>query len=210
DFSSSNSALFRSPPTNQDIIQKLNDIVPLDDSHHRIRLLVDTSSRITVEHTPLPVPEYSNETLEEAVRMVPSFDVVLDTQPFAVSTQDPYVLHKTTQREMYDLSRERTGCEWHGPGPFDVILWNTQGEITETSITNIAIRFIVDGQPIWKTPRVSCGVLPGVFRAFLLKSHPNLVEDIITVEDLKAAQKVHIFQSINVREWDPLILLIIE
>lgn len=144
-----------------------------------------------MEHTLLPTPEYSKETLDAAVQMTPTLEVVLDTRPFASSTQDLFVLHKTTRRDMYNLSRERTGCEWHGQGPFDVILWNSDGEITETSITNIAIRFIIDGQPIWKTPKISCGVLPGVFRDFLLKSHPDLVEDIITIEDLKTAQKVY-------------------
>lgn len=152
--------------------------------------MVNTDSTITVEHTLLPRPEYSHELLEEAAQMTPSINVVLDTDPFTSSTNDSYVLHKTTRRAMYDLSRERTGCQWHGTGPFDVILWNSNGEITETSITNIAIRFIIDGKPVWKTPKVGCGLLPGVFRSFLLQSQQGLVEDCITVQELKSAQKV--------------------
>ncbi|KAL0572294.1 hypothetical protein ABG067_009277, partial [Albugo candida] len=80
---------------------------------------------------------------------------------------------------MYDISRTRTNCHWHGENnePFDVILWNSNREITETSITNLAIRFIEDDKPIWKTPKVSCGLLPGVFRAHLLERNPSIAED---------------------------------
>lgn len=124
--------------------------------------------------------------------MTPKLTVVLDTEPFSSSSNDPYVLHKTTRRDMYDISRARAGCHWHGDNnePFDVILWNSNNEITETSITNIAIRFIVDGKPIWKTPKISCGLLPGVFRSYLLEINQGLVEDIITIQELKLAQKV--------------------
>jgi branched-subunit amino acid aminotransferase/4-amino-4-deoxychorismate lyase len=74
-------------------------------------------------------------------------------------------------------------------------MWNQNKQITETSITNIAIRFnINDNQHVWKTPPVKCGLLPGVFRSYLLEHQQenNLVEEIITVEDLKQAQKANI------------------
>lgn len=106
------------------------------------------------------------------------------------------MLHKTTRRDVYDLSRKRTKCDWHATidEPFDVIMWNQNRQISETSITNIAIRFnINDNQHVWKTPPVECGLLPGVFRSYLLEHQQenNLVEEIITIEDLKQAQKVN-------------------
>lgn len=98
---------------------------------------------------------------------------------------------------MYDLSRKRTNCDWHATlnEPFDVVLWNQNKQITETSITNIAIRFNTnDNQHAWKTPPVKCGLLPGVFRSYLLANQQenNLIEDNITIEDLKKAQKASI------------------
>jgi branched-subunit amino acid aminotransferase/4-amino-4-deoxychorismate lyase len=120
----------------------------------------------------------------------------LDTKPFDLATNDPFMLHKTTRRDVYDLSRKRTKCDWHATidEPFDVIMWNQNRQISETSITNIAIRFnINDNQHVWKTPPVECGLLPGVFRSYLLEHQQenNLVEEIITIEDLKQAQKVN-------------------
>lgn len=153
---------------------------------------MNTDSEITVEHTPLPVPEHSIDSLDEAVTMAPTSNVVVDTQPISVPSNDPYLVHKTTKRNVYDTSRARTNCQWHGDNnePFDVILYNVHREITETSITNIAIRFEQEGRYIWKTPKLSCGLLPGVFRTHLLETQQNLIEDVITIEDLKAAQKV--------------------
>lgn len=157
-----------------------------------MRLLVDTQGKITVEHTLLPKPEYAHESLDEAAKMTPKLTVVLDTEPFSLSNNDPYILHKTTKRDMYNIARARTSCQWHGDNnePFDVIMYNSNNEITETSITNIAIRFIIDGKPVWKTPKVTCGLLPGVFRSFLLDQMSDLVEDVITIDELKRAQKV--------------------
>ncbi|KAI9358409.1 aminotransferase [Pilaira anomala] len=192
DFNRLDGSLFNNPPTSQEIIQELNDKVPNDDSYHRVRLLVSTTNDITVEHTILPVPEYSIESLDEAAGMSPTLSVVLDTEPLSQSSDDPYIVHKTTKREVYDNSRARTNCQWHGNNnePFDVILYNANNEITETSITNIAIRFKTHDGYVWKTPKINCGLLPGVFRTYLLESQQNMVEDMITVEDLRMAQKV--------------------
>lgn len=160
-----------------------------------MRLLLHTNSEISIEYTPLAAPQFSFETLDEAAKGKPLVSVVLDTQPFDVPIDDPYVLHKTTKRDMYDTSRARTNCQWHSDNnePFDVILWNPNQEITETSITNIAIQFTENGKRIWKTPSVSCGLLPGVFRAHLFEQSPDIVEDVVTINDLKNAQKVHDF-----------------
>lgn len=137
--------------------------------------------------------------MDEAAKEEPLVNVVLDTQAFKFPVDDPYILHKTTKREMYDNSRARTNCQWHCDKnePFDVILWNSNQEITETSITNIAIQFTKDGKRVWKTPKVSCGLLPGVFRTHLLTQNPNIVEDVIKIDDLKHAQKVHGFYLID-------------
>ncbi|CAO0792633.1 unnamed protein product [Mucor circinelloides] len=190
DFQKLDSTLFPNKISRQTVLHHLNDKVPQDGNYQRVRLLVDTDSKITVEHTQLPAPTSSFESLEEAAASSPNIGIVLDSEPFNLANNDPFILHKTTRRDVYNLSRERTHCDWHATAqePFDVVLWNKDKEITETSITNIAVRFLVDGKHVWKTPRITCGALPGVFRTFLLQKG-EMIEDIITVQDLIQANK---------------------
>ncbi|CAO3702118.1 unnamed protein product [Rhizopus stolonifer] len=91
---------------------------------------------------------------------------------------------------MYNEARERTGCDWHATldQPFDVILWNSKGQVTESSIANIAVKFQNDEKTIWKTPRVESGLLPGVFRSFLLLNQ-DIIQDDITIQELKQAHE---------------------
>lgn len=191
DFRAHDSELFVNAPSDEYIVKELNAKIPLDNNYYRVRLLLNVNSEISIEHTPLAAPQFSFESLDEAAKGEPLVNVVLDTKAFNLPNDDPYILHKTTKREMYDGSRARTNCQWHSDKnePFDVILWNSNNEITETSITNIAIQFKEDGKRIWKTPKVSCGLLPGVFRTHLLAQNPNIVEGVITIDDIKHAQK---------------------
>lgn len=147
-----------------------------------------------MEYTTLPTPSFSFDILDQASKSQPQFSVVLDTKSLETSTNDPFLLNKTTKREIYEQSRERTRCDYHASidTPFDVVLFNQDNEITETSIANIAVQFTINGSTIWKTPKTSSGLLPGVFRAHLLENQQNLIEDTITVNDLLHAQKVHI------------------
>ncbi|KAG1440534.1 hypothetical protein G6F56_011880 [Rhizopus delemar] len=144
-----------------------------------------------IEYTLLPVPTFSYESLDMIDDTEPFCSIVLDKQPFSKASNDPFVTHKTTQRDMYDEARKRTGCDWHATldQPFDVILWNSKGHVTESSIANIAVKFQKDDKTIWKTPRVESGLLPGVFRSFLLLNH-DIIQDDITIQELKQAHEV--------------------
>ncbi|KAI9483570.1 MAG: aminotransferase [Benjaminiella poitrasii] len=192
DFKEINPELFPHPPTKEKVNDYLHRNVPCNGYYRRVRLLVDASdSNITVENTVLSKPEFDYRSLEEAALSDPRFNVILDTQPISTKN-DPFILHKTTQRTVYDLARERTHCDYHATEDkaFDVILWNEQHEITESSIANIAIRFpLNDKRTIWKTPKIECGLLPGVARSFLLEETKEMVEDVITVDELIQAAK---------------------
>ncbi|KAI9279532.1 aminotransferase [Sporodiniella umbellata] len=192
DFNRIDSTTFEKELTKADIIEQLYKKVPKDGSCYRVRMLVNVDSKVTIEHTMLPKPicAVSLESIENAT---PCYDIVLDTQPFSRAQDDPWVRHKTTFRDMYNEARERTQCDWHAQGqPFDVVLWNTHQEVTETSIANIAVRYNQDGKIVWKTPPVESGLLPGVFRDFLLKNTDCLLEERISINDLKQAQKVNL------------------
>jgi branched-subunit amino acid aminotransferase/4-amino-4-deoxychorismate lyase len=76
---------------------------------------------------------------------------------------------------------------------FDVILWNQRGEITESTIANIAVETTsTDGTVYWKTPALSCGLLAGTLRQSLLASG-LLREGIITRDALIQAAKASIY-----------------
>jgi len=62
---------------------------------------------------------------------------------------------KTTHRAHYEAFAPTA------PGVFDTLLWNREGEITECTRGNIALR--LDGR--WVTPPLHCGLLDGIGRA---------------------------------------------
>jgi para-aminobenzoate synthetase/4-amino-4-deoxychorismate lyase len=102
--------------------------------------------------------------------------VTLATQP--VHSSDRFLFHKTTQRNYRD----------------NVIYWNERNEVTETSIANVVVR--LNDQLF--TPPVSCGLLAGTFRDYLL-AEGTIKERVITIDELKNAKEFFLINS--VRKW---------
>ena len=76
-----------------------------------------------------------------------------------IDPENPLLYHKTTHREVYDRALASA------PDCDDVLLWNPDGFLTETSIANIVVD--IDGERC--TPPVSCGLLGGTYRQWLLE-----------------------------------------
>lgn len=114
---------------------------------------------------------------------------------FARDAVDPanlFLYHKTTQRDFYETARcTRPDCD-------DVVMWNVNGEATETSRGNLVV--LLDGAML--TPPISSGLLPGVFRAHEL-AKGTIREAVIRKEDLARAQRIWMINS--VRRWVPAI-----
>jgi para-aminobenzoate synthetase/4-amino-4-deoxychorismate lyase len=110
--------------------------------------------------------------------------------PWPVDMRDRFLYHKTTRREVYESAR--AAC----PGADDVLLGNTRGEVTESTIGNVAVRTAAG----WVTPPTRCGLLAGVYRGRLL-AEGRLREQILRWEDLARAEAVCILNS--VRGWIP-------
>ncbi|MGL4379021.1 MAG: aminotransferase class IV [Microcoleaceae cyanobacterium] len=105
-----------------------------------------------------------------------------------IDSQIPFLYHKTTYRLPYTMALEsQPQCQ-------DVFLWNEKGLITESTITNI----VMDTPTGMITPPVKCGLLPGTFRAQLLKEG-KIREEIITLEHLRDTQTLFLINS--VRGW---------
>ena len=111
----------------------------------KIRLLVTKKGRITLENEPLPAADAA--PLHVAVA------------PGPVDSSNPFLYHKTTNRSLYEAAR--AAC----PGYDDVLLLNERGEVTESTIANVAVE--IEGTLY--TPPVRCGLLPGTLRADLLE-----------------------------------------
>lgn len=140
----------------------------------RVRLLVDRRGCPRVETAPLP--------------LVSAEPVRLGLAPQPVDPNDAFLYHKTTRRDVYDAARRSR------PDGDDVLLWNPRGEVTESTVANVAVR--LEGRLF--TPPVTCGLLPGTLRAELLACG-RLTERVITLEDLQRCQGVYLFNS--VRGW---------
>lgn len=145
----------------------------------RLRLRVDRTGWITVDTDPLPAP--------------PEGPIRLAVDPEPIDPSDPFLYHKTTNRDVYERAKQRF------PDADDVVLTNPSGHVTETTIANIALE--LDG--IWFTPPISDGLLPGVERASMI-ADGRLQERSITIEELRAAKGIARLNS--VRGWEPAIL----
>jgi len=118
----------------------------LDGRRYRIRVLQPRDAAPVLEHRAIVEPEGSTPPL-----------VGLASHP--IDPDNPLLYHKTTHREVYDRAlASARGCD-------DVLLWNPDGFLTETSIANIVVD--IDGERC--TPPVSCGLLGGTYRQWLLE-----------------------------------------
>lgn len=101
---------------------------------------------------------------------------------------------KTTNRGHYEAARARLGLPDAG-GPADVILWNTQGMITETSVRNLA--FFRNRR--WVTPHDSTGCLPGVMRRWLLERGLVVTDDrgLLRRDNVQEGELVLIFNAVE-------------
>ena len=111
-------------------------------------------------------------------------DLVLAAHP--IDRQDAFLFHKTTRRGVYEEAKKTR------PGAGDVLLFNDGGEITESTIANVAVE--IDGV-LW-TPPLRCGLLPGTRRAWML-DHERLRERVITVEEALASPNVFLLNAVR-------------
>jgi para-aminobenzoate synthetase/4-amino-4-deoxychorismate lyase len=110
--------------------------------------------------------------------------LMLAAQP--IDQEDPFLYHKTTNRIAYQ--RALAGR----PGFADVLLFNENDEITETTIANVVVE--IDGELF--TPPLECGLLPGTFRAWLL-DQGKVRERRISLEDVMASGRLYLANSVR-------------
>ena len=117
-----------------------------------IRLFVNAKGGIRIETSEVP-----------AFIKNQKYTVSLAKNP--VQSENIFLYHKTTQREVYENAE---GENLHSD---DVILWNEEGNLTESTIANIILN--IEGN--WVTPSTNCGLLRGVYRESMLEN--GLIEE---------------------------------
>jgi para-aminobenzoate synthetase/4-amino-4-deoxychorismate lyase len=149
----------------------------LSSGRFRVRLLLDENGDLELDPGPL---------VDERPLL---WKVGLAREP--VATEDVFLFHKTTHRVAYEAAR-LPDCD-------DVLLWNTRGELTESTVANLVLK--LDGRLL--TPRADCGLLPGTFRAHLLETG-EVAEAVLRKPDLEGASAIYLINS--VRRWIPVTL----
>jgi para-aminobenzoate synthetase/4-amino-4-deoxychorismate lyase len=138
----------------------------------RVRLLVPRGGEPGVESVLLPAPVVGRPRV--AVAQVP------------VDVADRFLYHKTTHRRVYEEARAAH------PDVDDVLLVNACGELTESTIANLAVE--LDGRLC--TPPVDCGLLAGTLRAELLE-RGELTERVLMRGDLRRSRRVCLLNSVR-------------
>ncbi len=141
------------------------------DLPHRVRVVVNARGEVTVEPEilkPFPNP----------------YHVTLAKTP--VNSQDCFLYHKTTYREVYDQALAGRGSS------DDVLLWNERHELTESTIANVVVEI---GDRL-VTPPLKCGLLAGVYRQTLLDQE-RVREEVVRVDDLASCAKIYLVNSVR-------------
>ena len=154
-----------------DVQRALAAAVMDSDRASRVRLLVDETGRVRTESVELGQDS-------------PLVRACIATEP--IDESDVFFFHKTTRRAAYE-ARRCPHCE-------DVILWNSRGEVTESTMANVVVE--LDGQRL--TPPVASGLLAGTLRERLLQEG-CLTERVLTRADLQRAARIWLINS--VRGW---------
>lgn len=143
------------------------------DQSQRCRLTLGLDGRFDLTTTPLGPPA-----------SVWTLAVARDR----VASADPWLRHKTTNRDLYDSARAALPA-----GVDELLFLNQRDELCEGTITNLFLR-LCGGRHV--TPPLSCGLLPGVLRGRLLASG-DWTEQVLTLADLVNAEAVWVGNALR-------------
>ncbi|MFW8600002.1 aminodeoxychorismate synthase component I [Desulfobacterota bacterium M19] len=113
---------------------------------------------------------------------------LIEISPKKTDSNNIYLYHKTTRRELYNKERQRAGRN----SLYEIIFCNERQEITEGTISNIIIR----RQGRFLTPPLKCGLLPGIGRQILIERR-QIREEVLTPADLYAAESIYFLNSVR-------------
>ncbi len=143
------------------------------DSDYKIRLLLFPDGKYKIEKL------IFKENSENKIRF----------SEIKINLNNIFLYHKTTNRTLYNKEYKESLKD----GFIDCIFLNERNEVTEGCISNIFIK----KNNIFYTPPVKSGLLPGVFREYLLKKNPEIFkEKILYKTDILNADEIYICNSV--------------
>lgn len=142
---------------------------------HKVRLTVRESGEHRIQISPIQK------------HITPYKSVCIS--PHIVDSSNVYFYHKTTRRTLYDTEYERIARD----GYYEILFVNEKGQLTEGSRSNLFARI---GNTYY-TPPLPCGVLPGVYRTLLLNRCPQIQENVLTIQDLKSADRLYLCNAVS-------------
>lgn len=145
---------------------------------YKVRLLLGRNGALRCESLPVSVSTSATP-------------LVVGLSATRTSSRDRFLRHKTTSRALYDRASRRA----ERAGYADLLFLNERGEVTEGATNSI----FVERAGELLTPPLECGVLPGVYRAWVLEHHPAAREAVLTLADLQQAEQIYLCNAI--RGW---------
>jgi para-aminobenzoate synthetase/4-amino-4-deoxychorismate lyase len=138
----------------------------------RVRMALSREGQLEITHTDFVSQRFGRVGISE----------------HAVHSQDRFLFHKTTNREVY----ERALVAARKLQLDDFLFFNENGELTEGTIHNVFL--LIEG--VWKTPAVTCGLLPGTFRSQVLRDR-GCGEALLHLDDVKKADSIFLCNSVR-------------
>lgn len=176
------------PPllANEIIESYLKDISSQFNSPQRVRLLLNKNGNLSHEAKPFQAPTLEPPSSAAGTPPLASMKISLANQP--VNSNNVFLFHKTTHRAVYENAKKDF------PEYDDILLFNERDELTEFTIGNLVVE--MDGK--FYTPPISCGLLAGTFREYLIETG-QVEERIIRVDEIEKCEKIFFINS--VRKW---------
>ncbi|GME75590.1 unnamed protein product [Ambrosiozyma monospora] len=192
-------------------LKDVNRFIP-----YKLRVLIDHNNILQVESVPVTgffnsevipdlknhisiIEQWQNELYQFGHHEAPVVKLYLDSEPTPIS---PFTSFKTTKRDHYNAARARKVPLGALPSEADVLLFNVTEQVTESSISNIAVQRTIK-HPItgvetvrWITPALATGCLNGVVRRELIKKE-IIFEGLVPVKQLKNGEHVLLMNGVR-------------
>lgn len=171
------SSQFLGFPINRNQIENFvkKELSPYSESLHRVRLRAFADGSLKMEATP-----WEDQSLGGAIM----------ASEHRVNSADILLQHKTSLRDFYEeeyRKAQESGC-------YEIVFFNERDELTEGSRHNIFIR----KGSVWKTPPISCGLLPGITRNQTMKDL-KAQESVLKIDDLYRADEILLTNALRGR-----------
>lgn len=161
-------------------------------SDYKLRVLIHRTRQLKIEAYEIPKKADLIGVVSTPPPKSEHFRIFMDKEPTFAGA---FTSFKTTQRDHYTAARNRSlhpELQREDGKSQEVLLWNERDQITEGSITNIAV--LRGGY--WVTPRLESGALCGVMRAHLLQEG-LITEGIVPRDAMSEGDLILLFNAVQ-------------